>query len=858
MSKLARILIIVLVMLGIGVMGAGAQDDETGAFRFVHAIPGVSSIDIYTDGNLSVRNLNYGQASNYLNVPAGARQITVRPAGLTTNLWQQSVNAIPDRPKTLVAFRLDPLEFTSFEDDFSPLPLGDTRFQAVYAIGNGPSVDIVTNDMTIASGLEPGNFIGIFDIASDAYMVTAFPSGGPEENALLRPTLYGLVSNTSHMLLLYGTASIPSALLLTAPTAPDDDSAALRLAHGVAGAPAVDVYLDDVLVAPALDFGDVTGHFMIPASDYQLELRASGENTVLLERTLAVDADSAVTAIAQGSVDDLFVSVYQDDVAAINEATAVISVINTIPGSTVSVTLEDGTLLADELTAGEAGVATSLEPTSQAVILTLTVDGQSVDLAQDATDFYGGVYYNIIAVEGSAFSPPTLVFAPTTLAQGIASAPGADRMVIVEAPAVEEEPEIEIVEEVDDPDVEFDVSTEAVEADEPTPEPPIVEQPAIVATPAPVFPTARIVLDPGANLHLRQYPSSQALSLGLAPSGTVLIVNGREGAPIDPEGNELPVLDEQGEETEWVDPAELLEDDEDRSDLEPSTTWLNIVYETPDGGQIVAWVNSQYLDVRDTRGRPQVLAELPTVPGNRPGQAFDTAITPPPLPENRVTVRITGLDSGTNLNVRRTPVRTGEVLWTLPNGSAADFVALSETGEWVFIRYEPSEGGVVTGWVSTRFVLYEFRNRSIDLEEMEERGLLEIAPEGEFCDGSILCGQIRADVQPAIAQPTRDPMRDAFVAEVRINPDANLNLRRTPNAQAEVIERIGSGERLIVEGRTEDGEWLLTSYNNQVGWIASAFVVLTYNDRIVELEDVPVVELDAPLEESDDETEDEG
>jgi uncharacterized protein YgiM (DUF1202 family) len=851
MGKIARVLTVLLLLFSIGLTGALAQDQDTGDLRFVHVIPGVSAVDVYIDGQLTVSNLGYGEASSYVSVPSGSRQITVRPSGLTTNLWNQTVGALSDQPQTLIASSLDPLEFVAFEDDFTPLGLGTARFKAVYAISNGGPVDILAGEDPVGSGLNPGDFAGTFDVPTSSYDLTVVPTGGTAEDSILPTQTYGLVGGTSQMLIIYGTPSIPAVMMLSTPTAATDDSGFVRLAHGVADAPAVDVYFDDELVVPVLGFGETTGHLAVPAGDYNVELRVSGETTVILEAALTVEAGVALTTVALGTPEDVEVAVFDDDISGIDAGTVFASVINVIPEGTISVTLADGTALADDLAFGETTGLITLDPITQDVRFTLTRDGETTTLSAERQKFYGGVYYNIIAVDGSAaaFTPPSLVVAPTSLAQSLASAPGAEQVTIVEAEELETEvveaPEVEVVEEpVDDvPDVE---DTEVVVVE---PDPEIEEEPApaqiqppVITTPEPRFPSARVVLDPGANLHLREYPGSQARSLGLAPSGSVFRVFGREGAPVDLDGEEIPIETETGELIEWVDPVGLLEDD--RDDLPAGETWLNIAYATPDGGEIVAWVNAQYLDVRDINNRPQRLADLDTVPGNRPGEARDTEITPPPVREDRVTVRIINLDSGVNLNIRRTPQSTGEVLARVPNGTVAEFVGLGESGDWVFIRLTPAEGGTITGWASTRFVEYLFNDRPIDLDELEMRGLLQEADEEEQ-RGAVGVGA------PGVAQPTPDPTRDAYIAEVRINPDANLNLRRQPSPQAEVLERIPSGAQLIIEGRTEDAEWLLTEFENQTGWVASAFVVVTFNNAFVELEEIPVITI--PTEEEEEE-----
>lgn len=850
MPKLTRILIALLMTLAFGLTSVFAQADEE-SLRFVHVIPGVSAVDVYVDGQLTVTNLGYGEASSYIATPTGSQQITVRPSGLTTNLWSQTVQVNAGQPLTLIASTTNPLEFIAFEDDFSSISLGTTRFKAIHAISGGPAVDLLAGEDTVGAGLNYGDFAGTFDVPADSYDLTIVPAGGSADDAIITAAPFSLISGTSQMLIVYGTGSTPDILMLTAPTAGADDAGFVRLAHGIADGPTVDIYADDIVLAAGVDFGQVTEHLAVPAGSYTVELRAAGTSTVLIEGTLEVEAGTAQTAVAVLDDDTPTVAVFDDAIAGITPDTAFVSVINTISGdSSVTATLSDGTVLAEDVAFGSASELVTLEPTAQTVNFTLTLDGQSADLSIPTVKLYGGVYYNVLALDGTSFSPPTLLFVPTALAQAVASAPGAERMAIAELPDVDEleeieepvdEPETVVEEPVDEP--ELDTETEIVTA----PEPEEPEQPAVVATPRPAGPTARILLDPGVNLQLREYPSSQARSLGLAPSGSTVGVNGRVGAPIDLDGDELPILDEDGQEIEFVDPATLLEDD--RDDLVREETWVNITYDTPDGGQIIAWTNALYLAINAPDGTQQRLADLPMIPQNRPGEAIDTAVTPPPIPEDSVTVRTVNLDPGVNVNIRRTPERTGEVLVRIPNNTATEFLGLGESGDWAFVRYTTSEGGIVSGWISTQYIIYEFRDREIDLDEMETRGLLEIV------DEEALRGSISAGVQPAV-QPTRDPTRDAFVASVEIDADANLNLRRTPNVQGEVIERIPSGTQLIIDGRTEDAEWLRTEFEGQVGWISSGFVFVTFNGAAVELDEIPIVTIEV---ETDDETEgDEG
>lgn len=827
MKRLIRRTAIVLVLFSIGLSGIMAQSDSDAAYlRFVHVIPGVTAFDVYVDGQLTVSSLEYGEASGYVNVPPGGHDVAVRTSGLTTVLWQQQIDAQLGEPKTLIASTIDPLLFDVYTDDFKTVSMGTTRLRIVHAISGGGGVDIMYGGDPIANNVAYRETVGAFDLPADTYAFSVLATGG--DSPILSETPFSLVSNTSQMLLLYGTPALPEALVLSAPLAGETDNGALRLAHSVPGGPSVDFFANGTKVAPALDFGMTTDHLRFASGTLEIEIRATEDGTVVGSATVDLSTGNAATVIAMGTPEAVTIGVFDDDVSAVSSDSAVVAVVNAIgEGSTVSVVMADGTVLADGLTDSAPATVTLVDPTTQRLSFTPSLNGQSATFDLDPQDFYGGAYYNIIAVGGTMFSPPTLVIASTDIASSVGSAPGAGDMV-VEAPT--EAPPVVVAQPTEAPPIETDApSTEASVLTEVPPAPP-----PVVVSEEPK-PTARVVLDPGANLQLRQYPSSEAFSLGLAPSGSVLIVNGREGAPVDIDGNEIPI----GENTDgssifFVDPAVELDPEDPRADIVPEETWLNITFATPDGGQITAWVNALYLDVREPDGDRQRLVLLPMIPGNRYGGAEDTEMTPPPPTENRITVEVINLDVGANLNVRRTPDIQGEILARLPNGTIAEFLGMGGSGEWGFVLFAPPEGGSITGWVSVQFVDYALNGEGITLERLQDRDLVKPV------DEETTIGEVSADA-PEAAAPVQNPTLNAYVADVRLNQGANLNLRRNPDAQAEVLARIPSGSQLIVDGRTGDGLWLVTSFESQQGWVASAYVVVTFNGNFVEIDEIPVI-----------------
>lgn len=828
-------------LLMLALSGIALAQDSNARIRFVHALPGASAVDVYTDGQLTISGLAIGQASTYVTLPAGPHQLTVTQNGATTPLWQQDVNPGVGAALTLIAASTDPLSFLVYQDDLNPLPLGKARFTAVHAIPGGPAVDVVLADgRPIIIGLEYGQPYGTTDVPAASYDLAVVPTGAAVDTAILTLGPTALTSGTSYIAVVYGSAASPQALLLASPTGAEVESGFVRFAHAVPDAPSVDIYVNDTLVSPSLAFGVATEHIAVPGGSYTASVRIAGTDQEILSLPLDVVGGSAATIVAIGSVEAIDLLVAPDDISGLSPSEASVNVINALSDAPIS--LSNGGTTISDIVAGSASGVAAFAPSTDPLSLT-TADGT---LEINTTGLYGGVLYSVIAVSGAGDSAPTLIVAPTSLVQGIASAPGAVPAVAVEptsvptevpvepttVPALATSTPVEVV--AVQPTIEPAVTIIVVTATPDVAAVPVATEvsqvvPAVpTAAPAqPTGPTARVILDPGANLQLRQYPTSSALSLGLAPSGTILLVNGRIGQEITIDGF-TPTPDPLG--TPFVDPASLLPNDDEDADLLPEETWLNVIFNTPDGGQIIAWVNALYVDVRTPAGEEQRLADLPTVPANQAGEAINTAVTPPPVPSNVVSAVAGNLDTGVNLQIRRTLGTSGEVLARVPSGTAMELLGLNETREWAFVRYSPAGGGSITGWVTTAYISYSYNNRDIDLEEMEQRELLVIVPDDE-----------RGDLRDAAAAPlpTVDPLRDVVVAEVVIDPGANLHLRRNPDANSESLALIPAGARLVVGGRSSDGQWLSVTFEETQGWISSSFVRLTFNGAPTDLIAIP-------------------
>ena len=326
------------------------------------------------------------------------------------------------------------------------------------------------------------------------------------------------------------------------------------------------------------------------------------------------------------------------------------------------------------------------------------------------------------------------------------------------------------------------------------------------------FPTARVTnLNPGANLHLRRYPSAHAMSLGLVPTGTELTVTGRKGTAAD-------------------DPAVGLAGHED---LEPADTWLHVRYTTPDGGLITAWANALYLQVSDESGEAQRLASLGMVHGEQFGIAINTSIIPPE-PTRRVTARVYSLDPGVGLNIRTTNHRHGEIVGQARGAAVLSFLGLDEDAAWAFIEHRPNEITTITGWASIAYIELLLDGNLISVQDLMERHpALVPSISGETRGGIVTAGDGEAP-----PRPSPDPLLGVVVGEVRLDPGANLHLRLRPSVDEQSLALISTGARLIVDGRTENGEWLRAAFDGKQGWVSGQYLVFSFNSRRINTEEL--------------------
>ena len=228
MSSLKRVILFALLAsltLMLAIVPGMAQGDSaaTGGarIRFVHVIPGASVVDIYADGQLTIKNLGFGQVSNYINVTAEAHHLSVTGAGSTSSIWEQDISPTANTAQTLIASSAEAASFEVIQDDLNALPLGKARFTALDTIADSPSLDVLLADgRPVIPGLAYNQPYGTLDLPAASYELGVVPTGQPLIEALVAAQPYHLDSGTSYLLLVYGTSTSPQTTLLRAAALP--------------------------------------------------------------------------------------------------------------------------------------------------------------------------------------------------------------------------------------------------------------------------------------------------------------------------------------------------------------------------------------------------------------------------------------------------------------------------------------------------------------------------------------------------------------------------------------------------------------------------------------------------------------
>jgi len=830
--KSKTFLIVALFVFSAAAWGgrASAQAAKGGALRFLHALPGGPAVDVFVDNVLAARGLNFSSATRYLNVAAGDHTVTVTgtgtgsaPAG--TALLTATLSITPDKDHQLIVVggTAQKPEALVFPQDLGPVAAGNARLSAVHAIKDAPPIDIVRGDGgPLIQGLKYGQNYGEFDLPASGAELAIVPAGGDLSGAIIKATPIGIAAGTHNTLVALGTVEgsvKPSYLLLTAPTASNAATDVLvRFVHAVSGANPVDVYVNGKLTVPALAEGVFSEHLALAAGDALVEFRKAGDAATAAafsSQTLTLDStkSNVLTVVLNGDASAPVLVSINDNVATLDANRARINIVN-LAGGALTFSLDNKALVSNVAN----GAAPQSSEISKGVYSFVAVVGDQ-NVTGNLT-VNGGTISDLIVV-GTA-SAPKLILATTGLSEAPGSAPTATAPGAGENTAVAAAPTGTLAPNASTARATTNAPTQPAASTATAP------VPTIGVTPRPNVQagiTGTVITNEGVNLKVREYPRTDAKTLSLLPTGTVVRILGVKGP---------------GSKTTTPAPTALKIPTPTLVAALRADIWLFIEAPVPEGGTVTGWGNAEFLDVVNN-GRPisrtniDLLLAFPQIAEDRFGEFNNASVTPIAGDDKRTIGTIT-TEVGTNVQLRRTPNVKGESLALIPSGGIVFILGKTnvpltgnvgepKSATWFNAQYDV-EGSSITGWMSADFVKLSTKYNSKPVDVKDVPTVTEIVP-----------GGIRGNATQ-VALPTAQGI---VATVVLLDSGANLQLRRDPTVTAESLGLVPGNSQVDVLGRNGAGSWIQVRFNGNTGWVSSSFVKITRNGRAYAIKDLKIV-----------------
>lgn len=304
---------------------------DTARIRVVHTVPDAPAVDIaLTGGDVLVSGLEFPNASDYLEVPAGTYDLEVRIAGtedvvlplpgveLTggTVYDAYAIGTAADGqiypfliPSPMAEMAADETAMATAPACGVVLGIGtemDSCVNVIHASPDAPAVDVWVNGQPALQGVTFGQFSGWIALPAGEYQVQVTPAGQGVEAAVIDATIPVESGVAYHIAATDNVAEITPQIYQADLSMTDEGNARIRVIHTSPDAPAVDIAVTggDVVV-PGLEFPNASDFLEVPAGTYDLEVRPAGTTDVALALPgVALEAGMVYDVFAIGQLSD--------------------------------------------------------------------------------------------------------------------------------------------------------------------------------------------------------------------------------------------------------------------------------------------------------------------------------------------------------------------------------------------------------------------------------------------------------------------------------------------------------------------------------------------------------------------------
>ena len=316
--KFSRNFFILLILMTVSI---GCSDDDNNAvipldsasIRVLHASPDAPNVDVLVDNKVVLSDVSYKQASDFLSVFVGTRNVKVNAAGTSTTVINADLTLAFDSFTTIIATNvLDEIEPLVLKDKITP-PSGNLlNIRVVHSAPSAPAVDVYVTapgaDINTAtptlSNVAFTEFSDFLEIPEGDYQirVTTVGSKDPVFDSGTVTLDAGSIFSAVAVDATSGESPISLVVLTNDPTTPffeiDDKSASLRVLHGSPNAPNVDVLIDDEVVLEDVPYKTASKFLSVASGSRNIKVNAAGTSTTVINADLDAALNSFTTIIA--------------------------------------------------------------------------------------------------------------------------------------------------------------------------------------------------------------------------------------------------------------------------------------------------------------------------------------------------------------------------------------------------------------------------------------------------------------------------------------------------------------------------------------------------------------------------------
>jgi hypothetical protein len=371
MKAIGRIFsILVLTTLFIGCSDDDNNDLEAlglllnqASVRVLHASPDAPNVDVLVDDQVVLSDVSYKQASEFLSVFAGTRNIKVNATGTSTTVIDANLNLAFQSFTTVIATNfLAQIEPLVLPDENTP-PSGDVlKIRVVHSAPSAPPVDVYitapdADINTAVPNLSSVSFLGFSDfleIPEDEYQIrvtaagskdTVFDSGTVALDAGSILTVVAIDATS-------GESPISLVVLTNDPTTPffeiNDTRPRLRAIHASPDAPNVDILVDDVVVSSDIAFKELLDYTAVTTGDRNIKVNATGTANSVIDVTVPLANGTDYTVLAVNFVASIEPLLLDDNTTVPTPGNAKVRVVHASPDApNVDVLVDDTIVLTD-------------------------------------------------------------------------------------------------------------------------------------------------------------------------------------------------------------------------------------------------------------------------------------------------------------------------------------------------------------------------------------------------------------------------------------------------------------------------------------------------------------------------------